>query len=602
MTVPAHWLPANEGSRIPRCWVVVDTEAHRAETASGEVQTFRCAVASHDCFKLHSKAGEKHEIASFEDAASLWRWVSERSRSGKRTVVVAHNLAYDLRVGKAFRHLPELGWELKMVKLDPGQAWAVWRRAKSSLIMVDSVSWLPKALEQIAPLVDSPKLELPREEDDPEAWLARCEADVQILRKAWLRLMHWLEEDDLGVWKPTGAGMALTAFRHKFLTHKLLCHQDKEAKDAERLAGWTGRCEAYRWGDLPNGPYWEWDMSTAYARVAQNTDVPTRLVSKVKRGSLEEWKRWRRHFAIISQVTITTALPTVPARGPVGIYWPVGTFETTLWDHELELALQNGATVKIGPSLLYRKGPALKEWADWILAALDPDNKAIDPVIQLAIKHWSRALIGRFGSRFSEWDDFGEALSDDVILTLAGDASDNTKFRLLQLGKRVLKEGELVEDQNGLPQIMGHIMASCRINLWHIMEKAGFENVVYCDTDGILVNSAGNEALLEAAIPGLRVKRKWRNVTILGPRQLVLDGQLKASGVPARAVQVSEKVWQGQVWQRLPASLRQGQADRVEVKTRAYTLYGTDNRRTHLPNGATAPIPHEAAMTTTGGN
>ena len=43
----------------------------------------------------------------------------------------------------------------------------------------------------------------------------------------------------------------------------------------------TGRCEAWQWGTLSEGPYVEWDFRSAYCQIGVECDVPTQLLGEL---------------------------------------------------------------------------------------------------------------------------------------------------------------------------------------------------------------------------------------------------------------------------------------------------------------------------------
>ena len=122
------------------------------------------------------------------------------------------------------------------------------------------------------------------------------------------------------------------------------------------------------------------------------------------------------------------------------------------------------------------------------------------------------------------------------------------------------------------------------------MRHAGLENVAYCDTDGLLVNSEGSHRLDAAGLPGLRPKQRYRRIEVLGPRQLVIEGRLKAAGIPSRAVRVGDQTWRGEVWRSLPVALGAGETDTVVIASRTWDVAGVDHRRAHLPGGLTEAL------------
>lgn len=88
------------------------------------------------------------------------------------------------------------------------------------------------------------------------------------------QLLSYIGENDLGNWQPTGSGMAYATWRHKYLDHKVLVHDDADALTAERTAMHTGRAEAWRHGRVTGGPWTEIDMCNAYCRIGAECDLP----------------------------------------------------------------------------------------------------------------------------------------------------------------------------------------------------------------------------------------------------------------------------------------------------------------------------------------
>lgn len=588
--VPSHYIRRNEVTRVPRRHVFLDCEAHRTETVGGEVQTFRLAVA---CHEWQDRKGSKRMGPSwgrFTDARSLWEWVDGCTVKGRRTVVWAHNLAYDLRVSEAFTHLPALGWTLDMVRLDRGSAWAQFRRDGRTLALVDSVSWFGGSLDLVGKLIGVGKLALPAEMDDETAWFARCERDVEILRVAVRRVLDWIEDDDLGNWKPTGAGQGWASFRHRWMDEQILHHDVEEVASYEREAAHTGRCEAWRHGDLGLGPWFELDFSSAYCQIGHDVEVPVRLSGRLSPSECRRFLRGVEGRAALLHVEVTTDAPSVPTRTKSGILWPVGTFTSWLWDVEAAEIERDGGSVRILGGWQYRTAPALRAWAAWVLDHLDLPSRDFDPVLRLVVKGWSRSVVGRFGSRWATWDPYGEAHGPDVALGTLIDGDTGDVRRTLTLGPDMLIEGDPTDAPDGAVHVMSYVMAVARVRLLAAMRVAGLDHVVYVDTDGLMVDQAGLDALLAVGLPGLRVKQAWSHVEVLGPRQLILDGKLRAAGIPGKATRTGRQTWSGEVWRSLGASLARGETDRVVVTDREWTLHGVDNRRAHLPDGATAAI------------
>lgn len=586
----AHWVSHNSVTRVPRSFMYLDTEAHRTPAAGREVQTFRLAVAAFDTVDRHTGAAREREWHRSTDTGALWEWITSRCRTKARTVLVTHNLAYDLRISDAFTELPRLGWSFVAGRPDDGQAWFVFRKDKRTLACVDSVSWVPKSLEALGALCGIAKLALPEEDDGESAWFARCTRDVEILAEIWGRLVRWVEDDDLGNWKLSGAGQSWAAFRHRFMDHKLLVHEDDDARSAERRAASTGRCEAWQHGKLSAGPYTEWDFTTAYCQIGKECTVPIKLAGEMHAPTLDKVLAVPRTKAVLCDVEVQCDDPILSTRGESGITWPVGRFRTTAWDNELRLAIAHGAHVRVERAWVYRRAPALRSFCTWVLAGLDGSRGPVDPIVRAALKHWSRALIGRTAARWSRWEPWGEAPTANVSLGQVHDVSNDDRYALLQLGHQLIRQTGEPDNPDAMVAVMSWVMSESRVRLWNAMQVAGLRSVVYVDTDSLITNAEGSSALASARIPGLRVKGEWSTIEVMGPRQIVPGATLRAAGVPRGATRVGDRTWTAEVWSGLSRSLQAGQADRIEVTLRTFHLRGTDRRRRHVAGGQTKPF------------
>lgn len=568
----------------------MDAEAYRERITKGERQTFRCAVAVIDTQPRKGRPYRPPDWGQFLSPEALWAWVGDRTDEHRRTVVVAHNLGYDLRVTAALDILPAQGWQLELIRLDGGQAWAQWRRDGASLAMLDSMSWFGVGLDKVAALVDLPKVPLPADSDSDEAWLARCRRDVEALRRAWLLVVDWIDRNELGNFKVTGAGMAWANFRHVHMRERVLHHGMERISKVEREAAWTGRCEAWRHGVLRGGPFTEWDIRCAYANVAESTDVPVRLRSHLGAAACRRALGGVEGTAVLIRADIATGVPLLPHRHDRGVYWPVGQFRGWWWDIELRAAARAGARVVPLEGWAYATAPLLRPWATWVLDELDKPASEVHPVLALVVKQWSRSLVGRFGARWSEWADYGEAAPGGVHLAYMSAPDPTITKRMVSVGGKTMVEGEPHDAPDSAVHVMSYVMAECRVRLWQVMVAAGLDELVYVDTDAVIVTPRGSERLEQAAVPNLRVKARWQSLEVLGPRQLVTDGRLKAAGVPSSATRVGERTWAGEVWRSLPVSIGAGELREVKVLDREWTLRGVDHRRAHLEDGRTAPF------------
>lgn len=587
-----HNVPKNETTRLPRRYIFLDSEARIRRVHKGAIQTWRLAVASY-CTAPKGR-DIKSTMVDYTDPKTLWGDVESFCAKGARTVLWAHNLGYDVRITQMFDMLPALGWRLTAHNIGKSGVWLEWKKDGKTLLMADSLTVYGQPLVKVGALFGMGKIEVPKGCNDDEIWLQRCRQDVRILQTAMLNYLRWIEDDDLGNWRLTGAAQSWATYRHKFLTHKLVVHDDEEALTAERRAMWAGRCEAYWHGEIRGQVVHEWDFTQAYARIARDNVVPVRLLGPMPRDY--DWRRVvdSSKSALLAEVRVSTEVPVVPCESGGRILWPVGEFTTTLWDVEIKAALDAGARVEVIRGWLYHMEPALRAWGEWIIGQLDAPDDEVPTWKKLILKHQSRALIGYMAMTHNTWEEFATVEESRVQRSTFIDLDKGTACDMMQVGRDVWIDNGRVESPNSMPMITGYVQAIARVDLWNILKELPKGAALYVDTDSLLCADSNSAVVASVArklgYDGFRLKRSWDGFTIRGPRQLVTGTLVRVSGVPRNAHQISKTELIGEVWDSLPGSIRRGDTGSVVIRNRKWRIPGVDNRRTSNGFGWTAPI------------
>lgn len=569
---------------MPPRMVAFDTEAKSEYEGDKEIQTWRvgCAIR----WRTDTNASDHKEACVFESPEAFWAWVSDFCRKGTRCVVWAHNLGYDVRTSRMFEILPTLGFHLEWCNLDRNISSATWRSDHGTIVLADTWTWIPLPLGVIAGQAGMIKYEMPRDTARNEDWARYCMQDCEILHNVVRTLMQFVSGEHLGNWQPTGAGMAMATWRHRFMEHKVLVHDDVYAIEAERSAMHTGRAEAWRHGVI-NGEKWtEVDFRNAYVTIASEISLPRKLHLRGKAISVEQFRRLRDTFAVLCRVTISQSSPVIPARINGRHVWPIGTFETWVWDNELGMALRCGAEVKIHEHITYVKAPVLQDWARWVLGILSMDSAGVSAIARTHVKHCGRALIGRLALRTPSWEHYGTNIDGYTGITHAYMIDEKRVARMLHVGSDTLIETSREEGSNSLPMITGYIMAEARCRLWEAMEAAGHENIAHVDTDSVLCNATGLARMREhygnSFTSRLVIKGTYTHLEIYGPRAYFRDKQRVTSGIPVKAELQADGTYTGERWSALASDLQAGTSGQVSIAPGTWRLRRDDPRRATL--------------------
>lgn len=582
---------------MPPRMVAFDTESRSSYDGETEIQEWRvgCAIR----WRTDLKTGPREEAMVFTDPSPFWEWVSDYTRPGTRTVVWAHNLGHDVRISRMFEILPDFGFHLEWCNLDRNISSATWRSDHGTIVLADTWTWIPMPLAQVAPQVGLVKYEMPKTGQGDEDWARYCMRDAEIVYHVVSDLCGFIATEGLGNWQPTGAGMAYATWRHKYMAHKVLVHDNDSAIAAERMAMHTGRAEAWRHGKLGIGNWTEVDLRNAYLRIAAESELPRKLHMHHGAISVSQYNRLRDRVAVLCRVDVDTQVPVVPVKINGRHVWPVGQFETWLWDVELDVLIGSGGTVKIREAYTYQRAPILSDWAQWVLSVLYDETDRYSSAVRTHIKHCSRALIGRISLRTSTWEHFGTNPDGITGMSYVSFPQEQRTARMLHVGQDTLIETARREGKDSLPMVTGWIMARCRMLLWEGMNAAGLENVAHVDTDGILVNNRGLHNMRDyygdSFANRWALKGTYRQLEVWGPRAYWRDGKRVVAGIPGKATEVAPGVFAGEKWSALATDLETAAGAVVTVRPGTWVLKRSDPRRKSAAGTGTATEAYAAA-------
>lgn len=614
--MPPHWLRRNEGTRTPHRVIILDTETRPEQVGRDECHTLRWWHARHIRRHVASARTDPITDVAGDGLAELARVVDELCITKHSTWLYTHNLGFDLQVSRLPELLAELGWEIADIGITGRSPWLRMHQGRRRLVLADSTSWLPAPLKDIGESLGIDKVHIPDWQNAADDDIAvRCLFDVEILAAAMIGIMDWWDENDMGRWQWTGPGCGWAAFRHRFLNSKILMDPEPERLGLERQAVYGGRREAYKIGDLGDGHYADLDFEAAYPQIASSIELPRRAIARVPFMTHEAYGQLPSDWGILSECTVTTTVPVVPCRIDGHIYYPVGEFQTVLAGPDIAGAIEAGAIIDLGDTIIYQLEPFLADWGKWITGVIDGTGQAVPPVVRTMAKHWSRTVIGRFAMRGQRTEDWGDAAWPYFYAEPGIDWDTGCEVVDLHACGRHLRVFRDSEPENVFPAVTAWVEAACRQLLRRAMDQCPPGSVVQCDTDGFMLDLsegvkmaaaasgpsapvgelAGGAAAAAPPVPErigdvrVRVKGLYTRAELLGPQQVVLGESRRIAGIPrsfssADGLTYSGWTWPGYSWQL--AKSRPGVYTRPHVTVPLRGPYGA---RWLLKDGRTIP-------------
>lgn len=361
-----------------------------------------------------------------------------------------------------------------------------------------------------------------------------------------LNMMHdWLCEwrgilirHSLGSWKNTLASQAYTAFRQPQHWHQFILHRQPEVLRLERDAYYGGRCECFRLGQV-KGPIHHLDGIAHYAAAAAVDKIPMALVDYSESLSPGRLTELQTEFAVIADVTLRTNVNAYPLRVKGDTVWPVGEFRTALAGPELWHAIVSGHVQRVHRAACYQRGPSLASWAQLAQQLRNEIAEGAIEHCQGAVKGLIVSLFGKLGQKRQLWVDVPDQVNDqrwECWYQIDPDTDRTTQYRAI--AGYVQKQVQSGEHNESIPYLAAWITSAARAQLWRWMMMAGFEHVIYVDTDTLMLEQGGFDNLHaqgqtdQRLVGKLKIEGVYKSVELRGIKHHVCDGVLTCAGLP----------------------------------------------------------------------
>lgn len=541
-----HIIRGNKSGAAPQTWVVVDCETTPVQLERTKWQhTFRLAVVA-IWRRARTNRPDSVEWRRYNEPNSLVRDIAALPKSKERIGIVAHNLDYDAQVLDINPRLRESGYRLTKAVIERGKWVQQWRRggvgtneSARTLLWLDLGNFYPIPLRQVATWLGRKKGKLPNWEDSDDTWYRYCENDVRIELEALQTWLTWCDMHDLGYFAPTIAGQAFNAYRHRFMRHAIYVHTHEDVIALERAAYVGGRCQPFWRGNAPRHDYAHLDFTSMYGAVMLENQFPTKQVGHFGRMSPAALAQLLQHQLAIAHVQIESDVPAFPVRVPPHVLYPVGRFDTFLSTPELRLAIEYGYLRDVLEVVTYEQAPLFREYVRYFWRLRQAALKRGDEYASKLAKRFLTALHGKFGQRIFTSELIGIGLDRQDEIWAEYDMEDGRWYEYRSLAGRMERRMREVNGRDTLVAIPAHVASYARVKLWRMMAEAGLENVLYVDTDSLIVR---REALARIGhhikphtLGGLRIVNQSRILYIRAPKWYRFGREVKRAGVSFNA-------------------------------------------------------------------
>jgi len=565
-----HFLQKNVRSARPCHLIFVDVETNEIPL-EGMERTFSLRLGYAEYVRIRRKTAFQRESSLFFSSTDqFWDWVERLVTPKSRYYLIAHNVTFDFRVLRGFSELAQRGWSLQSFYSKGMTTILRFKRGNVSLHVIDNMNLFAVPLAQLGKTVNLEKKEIDFAHCADEQLAEYCRNDVRIMVAAWAMWLDFLEAHDLGDFRETIASQAFTAYRHRFMDYPIIIHDNEEAIALERRGYRGARVECFVQGEFTDSTYYLLDVNAMYSHVMSSFEWPRELLAVQREIPIELLRYYLSFRCVIADVLVKVAEPVFPTLIDEHICYPIGTFHTTLTTPELKYAIERNWVKHVALCAIYRKSRILSSYADYFWRLRQEYESKGQLTFAWCCKLMANALYGKFGQRGLKDKIIGNCEANACRIERGYDLSSHERYEHYYVGGKVFERRASSGSYNSFVAIAAEITARGRMRLWELIKIAGRMNVLYCDTDSLIVNERGYQQLQSEINPGrlgaLKVSASGAHLIINAPKDYRLDNLIIRKGIKKSAIEIAPNEFEQDQFLGVSGMFERQEPDLITVK------------------------------------
>ena len=489
-------------------------------------------------------------------------WLDGQLEQKKHYYIIAHNVVYDATILDLFRLLPSIGFTLQSL-YSKGQVCLIrWKRNNTKITLMDNGNIFSGTLEKWGDIFKIPKIKIDFDTCTKTELETYCKRDVDIMVRSWQVWIDFITQNDCGGFRETVGSTAFNTWRYKYMPQGVYVHKDKNALALERASYHGGRVEAFHQGDLWTDHYYYLDINNMYGFIMLNSSFPTGLQGYTNKLSIRRMINYLERYSVIARVTVNVDQPAFIASVNGHAAYPLGRFETTLTSNEIRMALSNGWLEELHEFSWYENKPLFESYVNDFynlrMSYREAGNKGFEAICKLLIN----SLYGKFGQTGIEQRVIGKSNPDEIWHMPVINAQTGKRSYQTSLGGVIFEEFHEGESHHAIPAIAAHVTADARLYLFSLIQKAGFENVFYCDTDSLIINRMGYynlESEIQPDVLGkLKIETQSNWLRVNAPKDYEMSERKKIKGIRNNAIPLDDNTFIQEQWVKLAGLINQG--------------------------------------------
>jgi hypothetical protein len=590
----AHILKPNKSVNNPAQFLFFDTETQEVPISTS--QKYHELKLGWACYwKRRPKGVKDTEVWKyFEDPKVFWDFLASRVHSKEKMYVIAHQMTFDFVVSGGMKLVTEYGYKLKNLFEKDRVFIAIYKAQDKTIIFLDNTNFFPMTLRMLGRNIGLKKKKINFKTCTMRELSDYCKRDVEILLATWKKWLKFRVDNDLGNFGVTVAQQALKTYTHRFMPEKIYIHDQNTLAKFERKSYYGGRVDCFRLGNYKDEFFYLVDVNSMYPSVMVDNLYPVKLKQYYENINCSFLKLLLEKYSVISEVTLKTKKRYFPYRYNKKVIYPVGEFTTYLCTPELKYALKRNLLKEIKKIACYEHAIIFNDYVNFFYQKKNEAKMAGNSADALFYKYMLNTLYGKFGQKGGEWVKVGENPPDIIYIINEANSRTGEIYQLRSLHGLVQKRVKEGESFNSFVPISAHVTSYSRVKMLNLIEKAGWENTYYVDTDSLFVNQKGYNNLAseieENKLGSLSVEKVAENITIFGNKDYEFGDLKKCKGIRYSDYKISDGVYIQEIWPSFRGIMKQKDKYKYYVTLRKKKLKRKYDKGIVLPSGKVKPL------------
>lgn len=563
--------------KLPEKVIYFDIETTGKKIGEYEKHTFKLGWT---CLCYYDKQGKViyEEWKEWFHSNLLCNYIHEIALIEKSLYLFSHNIFFDLQACRFFYTFTHKGYHLNFY-YDKGLTYMLLvKKGGHNITALSTTNYYSVSLKELGEFISLEKLDVDFEIVSDSDLSIYCRRDVEIVKKAMEFYYQFILINRLGKFSYSKSGQSFCAYRYRFMKHKIYLHEDKVVKELERDSYIGGRVECFQLGKIKGTSFTTLDVNSMYPYIMKTINVPVKLINYRENPDVSFVRDIVKTFCVIAKVEVNTDIPIYAVRHDKKVIFPIGNFNCFLCTEGIKEALNRGHLVSVKQLAVYQRALIFKEYVDFFYELKLKYKKENNKIMCQLCKYFLVSLYGKFAQKCPiqeiekdfTFDGFYRLETYDLV-------TGEVEIEYKMFNTKVVEKG-FEEGKNSFVAITSHITEAARIKLWHLIEFAGREKVLYCDTDGFKIRTediSNIEFLLDESKLGyLKIEDKSKSLEILGLKSYITDSERVIKGIPLKAVEVSTDVYKYVSFLKQATHMKKQVDDGVLLKT----MYKSINR------------------------